>query len=1333
MMTMGGSSEDPGALPLGPDGKPLNLDFETGTLKDWTAAGDAFKGQPIQGDTVAKRRSDMKSNHQGQWWIGTYEVAKDMPKGTLTSMAFKVTAPWASFLVGGGQSHATRVEVVRKDNDAVIFSASGRDREEMRRVAVDLHAVAGKEIFIRIVDDASGGWGHINFDDFRFHSSEPKLPKEPQQSTVASLPADEVKFAGLSPQDAVKAITLPPGFKATLFAGEPDIVQPVAITIDDRGRIWVAEANTYPKKAPEGKGQDRILIFEDDGTGHFNKRTVFIEGLNLVSGLEVGFGGVWVGQAPELLFIPLLEGDKPGKPEVVLDGFGYHDTHETLNSFTWGPDGWLYGCHGVFTHSKVGKPGTPDEQRVPMNAAVWRYHPIQKKFEVWAEGGSNQWGLDWDDDGQAFITCCVIPHLYHVFPGGRYTRQAGQQFEPYTYQDIKTIADHVHWAGGGSPHAGNGRSSSAGGGHAHCGAMVYLGDNWPAEYRNSIYMNNIHGNRMNNDILEQTGSGYVGHHGKDFMLMNDRWARLINMKYGPDGGVYVIDWYDKQACHLPNPEAWDRTNGRIYKITYGETKPAHPDLAKLSSDELVQLQLSPNEWYVRHARRLLQERGDDKKIGTAIAAIASQNPSPQRRLRGMWTLFATGNLTESEWSARLSDKGPYIRAWAIELAAEDSKLIPSLSASARKLADDASPVVRLAVAGALPKLAADVQWDTAEALAAHSEDASDHNLPLMDWYAIDPLVPRDVDRAARLAVTAKIPLLREFIAQRLASLPNNPAGLDALVTALGTAPADLYGDLLKGMSQGLTGRRNVPMPRQWTTVVAKLRESSDGDVKQRVENLSTLFGDQAALGRLRKLAADSSADTTKRQEALQTLLDAKDAKLVPLLQSLLNDAKLRGLALRGLAAYDDPKTPGLILGLYPKLDGLEKLDALNTLASRPASARQLLEALKNKSIAKSDLTAPTIRNLSNLDDADINKWIAESWGTVRATAADKKKEIARLQGVLTPESIRRADATNGRALFTKTCAQCHTLFGSGARIGPDLTGSNRADINYLLENIVDPSAVIGKDYLLWLIRTKDGRAIDGIVKAENDQSITVATTTEYLTLPKSEIDKMKVSNVSMMPEGLLGGLTEKEVRDLVAYLRSPAQTPILATPENVKLFFDGKSTTFWDVDPALWHVENGEMIGHSDKGIKRNNFAFSQMVLADFRLVCQVKLVPNAANSGIQFRSQPRADGEAIGYQADIGKGWWGKLYEENGRGIVVKEGGEKYLKPDDWNLYEVLAVGDHVRLAINGHLCCDIHDPVGAKRGQTGLQIHSGGPTDVRYKDFELELNPKDEMKTVK
>ncbi|MDB6078463.1 MAG: putative rane-bound dehydrogenase domain protein, partial [Akkermansiaceae bacterium] len=350
---------------------------------------------------------------------------------------------------------------------------------------------------------------------------------------AAEVPA--IATDGLSPQDALKHMQVPDGFAVDLVAGEPAVVQPIAMCFDARGRLWVAEGLTYPKRAPEGQGEDKILIFEDtDGDGTFDSRKVFAEHLNLVSGLEVGFGGVFVGAAPYLLFIPDKDGDDQpdGAPQVLLDGFGYQDTHETLNSFIWGPDGCLWGCHGIFTNSRVGAPGTPDGQRVPLNAGVWKFDPRTKKFEVVAHGTSNPWGLDFNDWGDAFVEACVIPHLWHIIPGGHYERQAGSDFNPAIYDPIKTIADHLHYTGNIADHAHwNGREggvepasvSEAGGGHAHSGFAICLSDAFPKEFRNDAFFFNIHGHRMNHDLLVRNGSGWTGKHGKDLVMSYDQW------------------------------------------------------------------------------------------------------------------------------------------------------------------------------------------------------------------------------------------------------------------------------------------------------------------------------------------------------------------------------------------------------------------------------------------------------------------------------------------------------------------------------------------------------------------------------------------------------------------------------------------------------------------------------------------------------------------------------------------------------------------------------------------------------------------------------------------
>jgi putative membrane-bound dehydrogenase-like protein len=1311
-----------GVLPVGADGKPLNLDFETGTLKDWTAAGQAFAGQPVKGDTVAPRRGDMKSQHQGQYWIGTYERAGDQPQGTLTSVPFDVTHPWASFLVGGGPWPTTCVELVSKGTGKVFHRSSGMEEENLRRVVVDLQPQMGKQIFIRLVDRHSGHWGHINFDDFRFHTTKPNFPQRPTTGQP-----DVYKYSGLPPKKAAEVMTVPEAFSVKLFAGEPDVHQPIAFCLDDRGRVWVAEAYCYPIRRPDKEANDRIVIFEDtDGDGQFDKRTVFMEGLNLVSGLEVGHGGVWIGAAPYLMFVPVKDGeDRPaGPPRILLDGWGWHDTHETLNSFIWGPDGWLYGCHGVFTHSRVGKPGTPDEKRIPINAGIWRYHPTRHVLEVFAHGTSNPWGLDFNDHGQAFCEACVIPHCFHIIQGARYQRQAGNHFNPHTYADITTIADHLHYVGAvNNPWAANNRSDSAGGGHAHCGTMIYLGGAWPDEYRNQMFMGNIHGRRINLDILKPKGSGYVASHGKDFLLANDEWARFINLRYGPDGNVFLIDWYDKQACHLTNPQIWDRSNGRVYKVSYRGTKPVQADLRKLSDKELVELQLHKNDWYVRHARRILQERGGSPEVHTALEKIAFGHPDETRRLRGLWALHVTGGLTADRLRRGLTDAGEHVRAWTIQLAMEiGSKATADLHAQFAHLArQDSSPVVRLYLASGLQRMTPEARPPILQGLLGHAEDAGDHNLPLMYWYALEPLTGTDMAKALDLANGSKIPLLLEFTVRRISS-SNSAEALDALILAArGNADPARQRVILKGMQAGLKGRRQVPMPDRWTEAYRGFSRSTDREVQSRALNLAVTFGDPNAFEQMRTLVADPGVSAAERQSALTSLLDAKDKQLAPILQRVLSEPALRGAALRGLAAYDDAKTPDLVLKLFPSLNSAEKRDALNTLSARPAYAVALLDAIATKKVAAADVSADVVRQLRNLKNKDVERRIGEVWGVVRDTPADRARMIVEYRKKLLGPGP-QPDVALGRAVFAKTCQQCHVLYGVGGKVGPEITGSNRADLNYLLENILDPSAVIPKEYAATVLEMKDGRVLTGIVKDETADSLTVVTANETLTLPVREIETRVPSKQSMMPDDQLKPFSDREVRSLIAYLQGPAQTPILATPDNAKDFFNGKDLTGWDGDPKLWKVENGEIVGKSP-GIKRNEFLKSQMVAENFRLKIKVKLVPNKENSGIQFRSEALPDGEMKGPQADVGAGWWGKLYEESGRGLLSKKSGESFVKVDDWNEYEILAVGSKVRTWINGNLCVDLDDPKISRRGIFGLQIHSGGPMEVRFKDLRLEV----------
>ena len=986
---------------------------------------------------------------------------------------------------------------------------------------------------------------------------------------VGPAGAADLPHAGLPAEEAAAAMRLPDGFRAIPFAAEPDVTQPIAMAIDHRGRLWVAEGHSYPIKRPDGEGKDRILIFEDaDGDGRHDRRTVFAEGLNLVSGLEVGFGGVFVGQAPELLFIPDADGDDvpDGDPEVLLDGWGMQDTHETLNSFVWGPDGWLYGCHGVFTHSTVGPPGTPDERRVPINAGIWRYHPTTRAFEVFAHGTSNPWGVDFDLRGQCFETACVIPHLYHMIPGGRYFRQAGRHFDPHVYEDIPTIAEHRHFVGYQWDGADKQASQDYGGGHAHAGALIYQGDAWPDAMTGALLMNNIHGARLNADLLTPRGSGFVGSRLPDFCLTGDAASQMIYLRGGPDGNVYVIDWYDTNQCHDTNPAGHDRSNGRIWKIVYeGGDAPKPRDrnpsaLGDRDTDELVALLTHPNVWHRRHASRLLQERDDPAAFGPLDGLFHSGDALD--RLRGLWALAATGLLTGDQLDAALSDGDADVRAWAVRLLSQTRPALPMSGGTPRAIGElpplpafgdrlgdlellarsDAEAKVRLELASLAQRLPVGERWGLLEALLSHGEDADDHNLPLMLWYAFEPLVPADPDRALAVALAGEIPTVRRLALRRVGDLGTPEARAALVNAAAGAGTPERALEALAGLGDALRGRR-VDRPVGWAEAAAALRAGGDERVTDRVSGFDLRFGDAAAGAERRAVLADGSLPDARRRAALADLLAVPADDLPIFLRRLISADPAGPLAaelIRGLSVADSPENSSFLLNYLPRFDPAGRRAALAVLSARPAGAAALLAAMEDGAVPAADLTGDLARQVRNLGDPALTARLEEVWGTVAESPADRQQQIDRYRRLLRSQDnavSAEPDRVHGKVLFTKTCGQCHELFGEGGKVGPGLTGSNRRDLDYLLGNILDPSAVMAKDYRPTLLLTADGRTVTGLVRSETAAAIVLATADGDVTVPTAEVIDRTESETSMMPDGLLNPLTTEQVRDLIGYLR----------------------------------------------------------------------------------------------------------------------------------------------------------------------------------------------------
>lgn len=967
-----------------------------------------------------------------------------------------------------------------------------------------------------------------------------------------------------SAADTVKKMRMPPGFKATVFAAEPDIRQPIAITTDSRGRLWVAECYTYAEsKVNYAQDQrDRIVILEDtDNDGHFDKRTVFWDKGSKLTSVEVGFGGVWALCAPNLLFIPDKNGDDvpDGEPIVVLDGWEDNTIrHNIVNGLKWGPDGWLYGRHGIQATSSVGKPGTPESARVKLNCSIWRYHPTRGVFEVVCQGGTNAWGSDWDDYGEMFFINTVIGHFWHAIPGAYFKRMYGEHLRPHLYELIDQHADHYHWdtkeTWSDIRKGVTDTTSLSGGGHAHTGFMIYLGDNWPDEYRGSAFTVNLHGHRLNNDRVEREGSGYVAKHAPDFLLANDPWFRGVELISGKDGGVYIADWTDIDECH--DNDGIHRTSGRIYKITYEANRgtgvpPVRPsqDLAKLSDAELVNLQLQKNDWYVRQARQALQQRAavgkDMKAVHGALMKMFNEQKDVTRQLRAMWALHVTGGADARWLESQVSSKDEHIRSWAIKLLCEPGMpSAPALQKFQEIAAKDASPMVRLALASALQRFPVMERVNVGNALAAHN-DSSDHNIPLVLWAALEPRVGEVPAYGVELAVRSRMSLIRRFTARRIAEEGDSNANwIDELLKSISTKSPAIQQDVLQGIAEGLRGFRKAAKPASWDYFVKALAGSSNEAVRNLIRDLGVVFGDGRAMDEVRAIALDSKADGEARRAALKSLIDARPDDLQKVLQNLITDRVVAGTAARGMAGFDEPRNANLILAQRIRWSPEDQRTSIDTLASRPAYVRILLKAMEEGRVQRSELTAAHARQIRSFGDEALSKQLAAVWGDIRGTPEEKLKLMAQYRGEFTEATLKKADASRGREVFNLVCATCHALYGQGASIGPDLTGSDRRNLGYLLENIVDPSAIVPNDFKMSVVTLKDGRVLNGVVTAKTDRTLTLQIPTEKLTLDRNEIVEAKESALSLMPDGLLEAMTARQREDLFSYLMSSGQVPL---------------------------------------------------------------------------------------------------------------------------------------------------------------------------------------------
>jgi putative membrane-bound dehydrogenase-like protein len=997
--------------------------------------------------------------------------------------------------------------------------------------------------------------------------------------------------AALTPADSQKAFSVPPGFEVRLFASEPDVINPVAMTWDERGRLWVVELFEYPLGAPKGaKPRDRIKILEDtDGDGVADKVTIFADGLNLATGIALGNGGVYVGQAPDLLFLrDTNHDDHADTREVLLTGFDTNDRHELVNGFTWGPDGWLYMTHGVFNRSKVKIPeaSTPG---IEVSAALCRYHPITKKFEVFADGTSNPWGVDFDAAGNAFVSACVIDHLFHLAPGGIYQRQGGVPANPYAYELLPSIVDHKHLMA------------------AYSGICIYQGDMFPPEYQGHVFFGNIHQCAINHDRLIPNGSSFKAVPEKDFLTTTDGWFRPVSEQVGPDGAMWIADWYDKYPCYQnaqADPEGVDRTYGRIWRVVYtGKGAPISNrpqstfDLSKAKDEELIKLLGHPNIWQRRTAQRLLTERADDfqlHNLDLSWPALPGQveklttNANFQTRIAAIATLdsFFGPLCSIDTLETLLRDKDARIRARAVKLASHlalehasdnrtDKNPDPqSLAWFEREfedlsaIASDTDPRVRLALTTAIRQLVSgSLTVDTPAHppekigrvlvdLIQSSSDAKDPLLPFMIWMASEPLVAKNPQPGLKWLAEngARNMPLAGILARKAMRRICDTGDVNKLNQAVDFVEqvADDKSGLAAATLEGLIEAQKTKLftPSSETkSLFAALAANPDKTVQFRANELGSLWNDPGAIAATLKLINDSAAPIEARVKAIEVSKEKKtNGSREALLEAIThrNPDEVIVEALRAISAVGGDNVPSEILNHWQSFTPNARRAAVDTLVARQQWANDFLSAVENKTISPSEISASVFRSLAQYHDPKIDERAKALLGRFRESSANKVKIIHQKRHMVLMEE---PDLAHGHEVAKKTCFVCHKLYGEGADVGPDLTGVGRSSLDAVLANVIDPNQVVGKGYENVEVETKDGRNVSGRM-VEND-----ATHIKLLSagpkqeiVAKSDVESMRVSQLSVMPEGL-EQMPDKDFRDLIWYILDPPGDNRPLTPE----------------------------------------------------------------------------------------------------------------------------------------------------------------------------------------
>ncbi len=989
------------------------------------------------------------------------------------------------------------------------------------------------------------------------------------QAKVADLPAS-VAFTKLSNSAAVRKslkkldgeigplnlteslahMKTPDDLSVDLVLGEPEVRQPLSIKWDERGRLWVMQYLQYPDpaglkmvsrdkflrsvydKTPAAppnhvRGQDKITIHEDtNGDGVFDKHKTFVDGLSIVSSFAIGRGGVWVLNPPYLLFYPDKNRDDipDADPVVHLEGFGIEDSHSIANSLRWGPDGWLYAAQGSTVTGDIRRPGEKKETH-SLGQLIWRYHPEKKIYEIFAEGGGNTFGVEIDSQGRTFSgTNGGDTRGYHYVQGG-YSRKAfgkhGALSNPYAFGYFNHMAHHK------VPR------------FTHT-FVIYEGGALPSRYNGNLFGVGPLQSHVLYSQVERDGASFKTHDLGYVLTTDDTWFRPVDIQVGPDGALYVADFYEQRIDHASHHQGRvDKTTGRIYRLRGKQAAPLAPfDLGRLTDAELVDVLRHRNKWFRQTALRLI----GDRKSASLIPLLKKnlREETGQLALESLWALHLSGGFDESIALELLGHANPSVRSWAIRLIGDTRKVSPKTAGRLAELAYREPEVdVRAQLACTARRLPGAAALPIIRQLLTRSEDNADVFMPLLLWWAVESKAAPDRQRVLAMFADKSIwdlPLVRDQIAGRLMrryAMAGGRADLLACAALLNAAPDQQTSQLLmKGFELAFAGRSLAGLPPE---LIAAMAKAGGGSLALRVRQ-----GQQAAVDEALQLIAREKSPQPQRLEMIQTFGETRQPACVPVLLAVLRNSKneaVRSAVLGALQNYQDAAIAQEVVRIHNKLSASGQEAAQALLASRKVWSVALLEAVEAGDIPRESVADASVRRLLFHNDQQIAAAVRELWGDIQgATTDEMRSQIEQYAGKLRQGS---GNPYEGKKLFAKSCGKCHTLFTEGGRIGPNLTAYKRDDLNRMLLNVVNPSAEIREGFENYVVLTDDGRQLNGFI-SDQDSRVVVLKTTEgqAFTVDREEIDDMRAIPISLMPQGLLKDYNEQQLRDLFAYLRA---------------------------------------------------------------------------------------------------------------------------------------------------------------------------------------------------